>query len=118
MSPTRTAPESTLAAHNTCLQAEQVLTNSLASPTSISSERKILEKNLVNVRILGHLLTSTAVAPTRAAQLEECIASSVSSCKDLTDLVGLGDFFDKHLIRLCIEFILFYFIYSEASWCN
>lgn len=106
LSRTFTNPSATIfSAHNICLRAEQQVSVRLDAPNTVTQSR-LLQKDLVNIRILGHLLT---VGPTLVAQ--EYVASSISSCKDLEELVGLGDFFDKHFIRFCITLSC-----SEASW--
>lgn len=92
-----------LDAHNICLRAEKHFRSQLATTTS-TSQRAIIEKQLVNVRIVGHLLSAGPTDTARqhiANLLTDSRTSEVASEHDYSQLVELGDFFDKHFIRLC-----------------
>ncbi|EKM60575.1 uncharacterized protein PHACADRAFT_246588, partial [Phanerochaete carnosa HHB-10118-sp] len=81
-------------AMNKCRQAEAIIMRDLENNTA--SADLVLQKKLVNVRVLGHLLT---VVPTSAAQAY--IAQLADSCQDEQALVELGEFYDKYFIRVC-----------------
>ncbi|EKM60571.1 uncharacterized protein PHACADRAFT_23866 [Phanerochaete carnosa HHB-10118-sp] len=76
-----------------CRQAEAAIMRDLEN-NAAGSAVLLLEKKLVNVRILGHLLI---VGLTSAAQ--DYIAQMINPCQDEQTLVELGEFYDKYLIR-------------------
>lgn len=91
-----------LGAHNICLRAEQQIKTHLATTTNIT-QRAILEKKLINIRIVGHLLS---VGPTDHAR--RGVALSTAKCMekaesqhDYSKVVALGEYFDQHFVRLC-----------------
>lgn len=83
-------------AYAICRDTEQSILNALDLATN-KKERTVESKRLINIRILGHLLTrgssDTAIA---------YITSSIVSCElDAQKLDLLGDFYYKHFIRTC-----------------
>lgn len=87
-----------LTAHGRCRDVEKILTEKL----SISSNKSVsilLNKELINVRILGFLLQ---VGPSDAFKAR--IAKSILSCETDEKLIQYGEFYDKHFIRLCTAF--------------
>lgn len=97
-----------LNAHSRCRAAETSLLLKLRSdttnlnPESAADDSEVLlDKCLVNVRILGHLLS---VVPSDTAR--SYIAEQVLSCEDDAALIEKGEHFDQYLFHACTSKIL------------
>ena len=84
-----------VSAHERCREVEATIMRKL-NETSIESVAVVLRKELVNVRILGHLLT---VGPSDFAKAH--IAKTIISCEDDQTLIAQGGFYDQYFIRTC-----------------
>lgn len=84
-----------VSAHRRCRNVGKDISR-MTKSSSVQSETIILHKQLVNVRILGHLL---AIGPSDAAKTH--IAKTILSCEDDGTLIQQGEFYDKHFIRAC-----------------
>ena len=85
------------AAYQVCLGVEkELILQQTQTPTATG--KKVLEKNLINIRILGYLLM---FAPTSAAR--EHIAKRISAEKDAGSdaLIRRGAYYDQLFLRTC-----------------
>ena len=63
---------------------------------TIESSAIVLQKKLVNVRILGHLLVIGLTDPAKTH-----IARTIIACQDDEALIEQGEFYDRYFIRAC-----------------
>lgn len=84
-----------LEAHDICRNVETDLLTTL-SHAMTGGERAVVNRKLINIRILGHLLT---FAPSDRGKAH--VASGIVACSSQEELFALGLFYDKHFIRTC-----------------
>ena len=88
-----------IAAYEVCREIEERLMSQLGpSTTRTTTGRRTLEKQLVNIRILGHFLT---VGPTDVARgrISRTILTDLENGPDA--VINRGGFYDQLFLRSC-----------------
>ncbi|EKM48509.1 uncharacterized protein PHACADRAFT_33849, partial [Phanerochaete carnosa HHB-10118-sp] len=86
-------PSEIVEAMRRCRKVEAAITRDLEKATA-RREVATLKQNLVDVRILGHLLS---VGPSEVAKLH--VAQTITSCEDDGLLIKQGCFYNQHFVR-------------------
>lgn len=90
-----------VSAYQICRRVEKDIIGKIDSCLA-AAQKAILEKQLVYIRILGHLF-SVGLLDTAKTH----VAKSIVSCTDEESLIKLGMFYEQHFIRSCKLFYLY-----------
>ncbi len=88
-------------AYQICRRVEKDIIHKISGCLA-AAPKAILEKQLVYIRILGHLF-SVGLLDTAKTH----VAKSIVSCTDEESLIKLGMFYERHFIRSCKLFYLY-----------
>ena len=87
-----------VSAYQICHRAEKEIIDNIAK-SSRATDKAIFEKDLVYIRVLGHLF-SVGLPDTAKTH----VTKSIFSCTENKALIELGMFYEHHFIRPCKGF--------------